>query len=160
MVILIFSVLAVLLVAVIAALALGKLGEAVAPGVPPPVRTASAEELPDRRLQPLDLDELRFDAAVRGYRMEQVDAAIARLRAELETLQGELRERGLGRDVAGDGDVAESVPVNEVAPRDDVAEPESAVEPGQRQIEQPQVEQPQIDQPDLARPGGRTDGDL
>jgi len=38
----------------------------------------------DRPLAPEDLREVRFSLALRGYRMSEVDALLARLTAELE----------------------------------------------------------------------------
>lgn len=38
---------------------------------------------PDRPLRPDDLDGLRFAVVTRGYSMDQVDAFVARLRAEM-----------------------------------------------------------------------------
>jgi len=40
-------------------------------------------ELPDEPLSPADLDGLRFGVGLRGYRMDQVDAVLDRLAAEL-----------------------------------------------------------------------------
>lgn len=39
--------------------------------------------LPDDELRPVDLEELRFTIAQRGYRMDQVDAVLDRLEREL-----------------------------------------------------------------------------
>jgi DivIVA domain-containing protein len=46
--------------------------------------------LPDDQLTPDDIDELRFDTAMRGYRMSQVDAVIERMRREIGDLDDEL----------------------------------------------------------------------
>ena len=40
-------------------------------------------ELPATALQPEDVAEVRFDMALRGYRMAEVDALLARLAGEL-----------------------------------------------------------------------------
>jgi DivIVA domain-containing protein len=40
-------------------------------------------ELPEAPLEPADLDGLRFGVGFRGYRMDQVDAVLDRLAAEL-----------------------------------------------------------------------------
>lgn len=51
----------------------------------------------DRPLRPDDLGGLRFGMALRGYRMAEVDAALARLTAELadrDARIGELEEEG------------------------------------------------------------------
>lgn len=48
--------------------------------------TMSHVPLPEDRLTTDDLDGLRFDTAVRGYRMSQVDAVVDRLRHEIAVL--------------------------------------------------------------------------
>ncbi|MGD8148624.1 DivIVA domain-containing protein [Ornithinimicrobium sp. Y1694] len=53
------------------------------PGVAAPVQTQSAEPLRPGALNAEDVHDVRFDQAVRGYRMSQVDAALARLADEL-----------------------------------------------------------------------------
>lgn len=88
--------------AIVAVLALG-VGLALlvlrsdVPGVPDPVTSESFEPLPRGGVDADALTDLRFDQAIRGYRMAQVDsvldqvadelrerdAEIARLRAEL-----------------------------------------------------------------------------
>jgi DivIVA domain-containing protein len=40
-------------------------------------------DLPDEPLRPGDLDQLRFGVGLRGYRMDQVDAVLDRVAAEL-----------------------------------------------------------------------------
>ncbi len=70
----------------VAALLLGRLGG----GLGAPTSTLSHEPLPDDTLLDDDLDELRFDVAVRGYRMGQVDGVLARLRRELREKDEEL----------------------------------------------------------------------
>lgn len=40
--------------------------------------------LPDRPLTAADIGELRFRIGLRGYRMDDVDAALARIRREME----------------------------------------------------------------------------
>ena len=74
-------------VLVVAALAVLFLVAAVATGqgdamaeMPPDRRPA---DLPDDPLGPADLDRLRFGVGLRGYRMDQVDAVLDRLGAEL-----------------------------------------------------------------------------
>lgn len=46
--------------------------------VPPPL-----VDVPIGELSPADIDDLRLDTSARGYRMDEVDAVIARLTAEL-----------------------------------------------------------------------------
>lgn len=56
----------------------GSLGE--------PTTTMSHVPLPEDALTPGDLDGLRFDTALRGYRMNEVDAVVDRLRREIDDL--------------------------------------------------------------------------
>ena len=46
----------------------------------------SHEPLPDAPLTPGDLEQLHFDTSMRGYRMNQVDDVIDRLRREISDL--------------------------------------------------------------------------
>lgn len=65
------------------------------PGVRPPVSTQSAQPLPEGPVGPDHVHDVRFDQAVRGYRMEQVDQALARLADELAVRDAEIaRLRG------------------------------------------------------------------
>ncbi|WP_347350613.1 DivIVA domain-containing protein [Intrasporangium sp.] len=64
----------------VAALLLGYVGG----GMGRATSTLSHEPLPDDELTDADLENLRFDVAVRGYRMSEVDAVIGRLRRELK----------------------------------------------------------------------------
>ncbi len=54
--------------------------------------TMSHVPLPDDPLTPGDLDGLRFDTVMRGYRMSQVDAVVDRLRREIQDLEDRLGE--------------------------------------------------------------------
>jgi DivIVA domain-containing protein len=85
-------------VAGIAAVAAGLVGG----GLDDPTTTVPARELPPGPLRRADVNALRFVPALRGYRMDQVDAALDRLGAELERLQSEIadRERRLARHEA------------------------------------------------------------
>lgn len=56
-----------------------------------------ARSLPAGPIGRADLDGLRFVRALRGYRMDQVDAAIDRLGAEIESLRAELALRDSDR---------------------------------------------------------------
>lgn len=53
------------------------------PGVPDAVQTQAASALPPGPVAAGDLSSLRFDQALRGYRMEQVDQALQVLGSEL-----------------------------------------------------------------------------
>lgn len=67
------------------------------PGVPDAPSTAAAEPLPSGPLEVGDVRGLRLDVALRGYRMEQVDAALDRLAGELAERDAEIaRLRGEG----------------------------------------------------------------
>lgn len=78
---LVFLVAVILVIAVIIAVAAGRFAGGMVPAIStvPPVRLPAAAQ----PLHPADLDDLRFQTVLRGYRMEQVDAALDRLREEL-----------------------------------------------------------------------------
>ncbi len=99
---------------------------AVSGGLPPAPRERPSTPLPgDRvgRLQARDVDAARFSTGLRGYRMDEVDAAMARLRAELEARDAELAEL---YGVAAPGAGSEGRPDPGPGPG---AEPEPALEP-------------------------------
>jgi DivIVA domain-containing protein len=79
-------VVAVVVAVVTAAAVLGRVDGALADAT----TTMSHVPLPEDQLSPADIDELRFDTAMRGYRMSQVDAVIDRLRREIGDLDEEL----------------------------------------------------------------------
>lgn len=89
-------VVAVLLLGAVVAWAVAR---ADVPGVPAPVGTQSAEALPSGPVRPDDVHDLRFDQAVRGYRMAQVDAALARLSNELAERDAEIARLRAGADI-------------------------------------------------------------
>jgi len=64
---------------VVAAVAVGRIGG----GMADPTSSVPVRALPEGNLAPRDLDTLRFEVSFRGYRMQQVDAALDRLRTEL-----------------------------------------------------------------------------
>jgi DivIVA domain-containing protein len=81
---------------------------------------------PDSGLPPApvaaDVDDVRFDTALRGYRMEDVDV-------RLETLRDDLAERE--RELAGLGvDPTADPPEGSLAEPDDPADPTGASSPG------------------------------
>lgn len=80
----------VLLVLVLGAAAAVAVARVDVPGVPEAVTTTSATPLPSGPLRAADVHEVRFDQAVRGYRMEQVDAALSRLAGELGERDAEI----------------------------------------------------------------------
>jgi DivIVA domain-containing protein len=65
----------------------------VSGGLAEPAASIPARALPDHPPTGQDVAELRFVQAFRGYRMDQVDAAMDGLGAELERLRGLLAER-------------------------------------------------------------------
>ena len=77
---------AVIVVVVTAAAVLGRVDGSLADAT----TTMSHVPLPEDQLTPADIDELRFDTAMRGYRMSQVDGVIDRLRREIADLDDEL----------------------------------------------------------------------
>jgi len=60
------------------------------PGMQPTVPDRGEDGLPDGALTPPDVDRARFGLAFRGYRMEEVDAVLDRLRDELAAKDAEL----------------------------------------------------------------------
>ena len=81
----VFAVVLLLLIVALALVVSGKL-----PPVPQPTERGLGARLPDRPTA-ADIDQLRLPVALRGYRMEEVDAALAVLRdrlAELESTKG------------------------------------------------------------------------
>lgn len=86
----------ILLLSVIAGvLVLGLVAAAVVlrsgvPGVPDPVTTESFEPLPRAVVVPEQIDDLRFDQAIRGYRMSQVDQVLDQLTEELRDRDAEV----------------------------------------------------------------------
>jgi DivIVA domain-containing protein len=77
---------AVIVAVVTAAAVLGRVDGSLADAT----TTMSHVPLPEDQLTPADIDELRFDTAMRGYRMSQVDGVIDRLRREIADLDDEL----------------------------------------------------------------------
>ncbi|WP_210648929.1 DivIVA domain-containing protein [Nocardioides sp. SYSU D00065] len=90
-----FAILVVLAMGGVAVVAAGRGGS-----MPPAYDDRPDLGLPeDRPLSAQDLRSVRFPLAVRGYRMSDVDAVLARLATELE----DGRDRADGDDSSGDG---------------------------------------------------------
>ena len=89
---------AVVVAVVTAAAVLGRVDGSLADAT----TTMSHVPLPDDQLTPDDIDELRFDTAMRGYRMSQVDAVIERMRREIGDLDDELSRARQASQRAGD----------------------------------------------------------
>lgn len=82
-----FAVLIVLVLGAIVVVAAGKGGD-----LAPAYDDRHDVTLPlDRPVTAEDLREIRFNTAVRGYRMDEVDGLIARLVAQLDAPEGETR---------------------------------------------------------------------
>jgi DivIVA domain-containing protein len=81
--------LTILVVAGVAAVA----GGLVRGGLEEPASPIPARALPGGPLSGKDVADLRFVQALRGYRMDQVDAAMDQLGAEVDRLQGLLAEQ-------------------------------------------------------------------
>lgn len=89
---------AVLLVLVLGAVTAMLVTRTDVPGVTEAVSTASAEPLASGPVTMTDVRDLRFDVAIRGYRMEQVDAALDRLAGELGERDAEIARLRAERD--------------------------------------------------------------
>lgn len=72
----------VLVIAITVGLAIGRIDGAISP-MSAPSRSLLHQPLPDTPVDAAELERLRFDVAPRGYRMDQVDAVIARLQSQL-----------------------------------------------------------------------------
>ena len=89
--------------------------------------TMSHVPLPEDQLTPGDIDELRFDTALRGYRMSEVDAVIDRLRREIGDLDEELSRVREASSALGPATVTRpEEPDRPAEPNDDAREPERA----------------------------------
>jgi DivIVA domain-containing protein len=85
-VILFFVLIVVLLIGLTTAAAMGKIGGFMAD----PTSSQSFGGVPEGPLSTSDLVELRFDQALRGYRMDQVDEVIDALSARIRDLESEV----------------------------------------------------------------------
>jgi DivIVA domain-containing protein len=136
---------AVVVAVVTAAAVLGRVDGSLADAT----TSMSHVPLPEDQLTPDDIDELRFDTALRGYRMSQVDAVIDRLRREIGDLDDELVRvqqaySALAASSAPDGD-----PTSEPAPQratQPAAQPttqpttQPATQPATEPISEPEAE--------------------
>ena len=84
----------IVVLVLVVVLLIGATAAAVAGRIPgsmsEPTSSHAFEPLPEGRLQPDAVGDLLFDQALRGYRMDQVDAVIGRLTAELRARDEEL----------------------------------------------------------------------
>ncbi|MDO5628376.1 MAG: DivIVA domain-containing protein [Mobilicoccus sp.] len=90
---------ALVVVGLAVALAFGGLSR-LSVHAPEATSSAGGRPLPSGEFFSEDLDGVRFDTALRGYRMDQVDATIERLRDRLAELEDELA--GAAPDDLGD----------------------------------------------------------
>lgn len=87
--------LAVALVGVVAAVATGR----VRGGLDEPVRSLPDRALPEGLLTGRDVEQVRFNLGARGYRMDEVDQVLDRLRSELDARDA--RIAALSEQLAG-----------------------------------------------------------
>lgn len=85
-------VLLVVIVVVLVGLTVAAVAGRIGGGTPPPVSTRPFQPLPPGELSADDVGDLQFDQALRGYRMDQVDAVVERLFTELRQRDAEIAE--------------------------------------------------------------------
>jgi DivIVA domain-containing protein len=83
---LLFILLTLAVLGVVAAVAAGRIGG----GMDAPASSLPSRGLPDQELTAEALDGVRFSPALRGYRMDEVDAVLDRLTAELTRRDAEI----------------------------------------------------------------------
>ncbi|WP_432496604.1 DivIVA domain-containing protein [Kineococcus auxinigenes] len=83
---LVLLVLVLLAVGAVAAVATGRVSGALGPAT----GTRPFRGLPEGPVLAADVDEVRFSTALRGYRMDEVDAVLDRLREEIRERDEEL----------------------------------------------------------------------
>lgn len=88
----VLSILVVLVAGAVAALAVGRLGADVSVAMPEPVHPTGHDVLPAGEVTRAALADVRFDRAIRGYRMDQVDAVLDRLAEELASRDARIAE--------------------------------------------------------------------
>ena len=97
-----FILVALVVVAGFAAVLTGRL---VPDPMADPVSSTPHHGLPSGRLRAADVEAVRFDTALRGYRMDQVDEVIDRLQAHIADLEAS-GDQGAGpRQSDGDRDL-------------------------------------------------------
>jgi DivIVA domain-containing protein len=83
---LVFTLLTMVVLGLVAAVAVGRIGG----GLDKPASSLPSRGLPAGDVVAQDLDEVRFSPALRGYRMDEVDAVMDRLAAELARRDDEI----------------------------------------------------------------------
>jgi DivIVA domain-containing protein len=97
-------VLAVVLVGLTVAAVLGRIDGSLAE----PTTSLSYLPLPEGSLTHADLEAIRLDTGLRGYRMDQVDEVIGRLAQEIDGLQARLAATSEGSPSGVDAGVVEA----------------------------------------------------
>ena len=95
----IFFVLVALLVVV--AVAAAVTGRITTDPMAEPVSSAPHHGLAESGFAASDVDAVRFDTALRGYRMDQVDEVLDRLQQRLAELESAARDASAARDDVG-----------------------------------------------------------
>jgi DivIVA domain-containing protein len=135
-------VLTIVVVAGVAAVAGGLVGG----GLAEPASAVPARSLPDGPLTGPDVASLRFVQGFRGYRMDQVDAAMDQLAAELDRLHGLLAEDSQRRAAMRAEDPAGWSHL----PRSQASDPQTSGSPPT--LSQPTLSPPTLSQPSVSRP--------
>jgi DivIVA domain-containing protein len=110
----------------------------VSGGMDDPTSTVPARELPPGPVRRQDVVALRFVPAFRGYRMDQVDAAMDRLGDEIDRLRAEVAERDRRLAASRAGGAGEFDP----APAEPGAPEPGAPQPGARETSAPVGDRP------------------
>lgn len=99
---LLFTLLTLLVIGVVAAVAAGS----IRGGLDAAATSLPARGLPTGPVSPDDVENLRFSPALRGYRMEEVDAVLDRLTEELRARDEQIAQLRGERDPGSTGDYA------------------------------------------------------
>lgn len=111
-----------LLVLVVVGLVVAVAAGSITGGLGDPARSTPDPGLPAGPLRAQDLEQVRFTPALRGYRMDQVDALLDRLRDQLAGAEEEARRARLAQLVGEPPGRPDAEPAAEPAP-DSVDEP-------------------------------------
>lgn len=95
MIVMLLTMVVLLLVGAAAAVAVGRIDLG---GVPEPVSTEPIIDLGDGPVTGRDVDAVRFDQTIRGYRMAQVDSVLIRVQRELDARDEAIRRLGGDED--------------------------------------------------------------
>ncbi len=94
-----------------------------------PTTTQSYVPLPEDRLTPDDIDALRLDTALRGYRMDQVDDVVGRLAREIRDLGERLEDVTAGLPSTAYSRATSPLASASATPALEPSEPAAAPEP-------------------------------